>query len=55
MKKNLLFISFLTLVGFKSLAQDTPDDFYNRVSYVFQHVDTSTVNTGLLLECGGRI
>ena len=34
MKKNLLFISFLTLVGFKSLAQDTPDDFYNRVSLV---------------------
>ena len=54
MKKLLLFISFLMLV-FRSLAQNTPDDFYNRVSYVFQHVDTSTVNTGLLLECGGRI
>ncbi len=52
MKKNLLFISFLTLVGFKSLAQDTPDDFYNRVSYVFQHVDNSPVSTGLLLDCG---
>ena len=51
MKKLLLFISFLMLV-FRSLAQDTPDDFYNRVSYVFQHVDTAPVSTGLLLDCG---
>ncbi len=51
MKILFLFISFLMLV-FRSLAQDTSDDFYNRVSYVFQHVDTAPVSTGLLLDCG---
>ncbi len=52
MKKQLLLFSFLTLCIFKSFSQDSPDAFYNRVSYVFQHVDTSPVTTGLLLDCG---
>ncbi|MEX8549114.1 MAG: T9SS type A sorting domain-containing protein [Mucilaginibacter sp.] len=52
MKKLLLF-SLLGLLFNRNLqAQETPDDFSNRVKSIFQYVNTSPVNTGILLDCG---
>ena len=53
MKKLLLF-SFLTFFTNLLFAQDTPNHFAQRVQYIFQHVDASYVNTGLLMDCGSE-
>ena len=53
MKKLLLF-SFLAFFTNLLLAQDTPNDFAQRVQYIFQHVDAGHVNTGLLMDCENK-
>ncbi len=50
--KKLLLLPFLALFSSFLFAQDTPDDFANRVRYIFQHVDASQASTGILLDCG---
>lgn len=51
MKKLLFFATFLCF-GTSLFAQDTPDDFANRVRSIFQHVDASQASTGILMDCG---
>jgi hypothetical protein len=53
MKKLLLFATFLCF-GTSLFAQDTPDDFANRVRSIFQHVDASQASTGILMDCGAE-
>ena len=48
---TILFSNIFTNLLF---AQDTPNDFAQRVQYIFQHVDASYVNTGLLMDCGSE-
>ena len=50
--KKLLLLPFLALFSSFLFAQDTPDDFANRVRYIFQHVDASQASTGILMDCG---
>ncbi len=52
MKKLLLFLLLGLLFNRNLWAQNTPDDFSNRIKSIFQYVDTSPVNTGILLDCG---
>ena len=53
MKKLLLFATLLCF-GTSLFAQDTPDDFANRVRSIFQHVDASQASTGILMDCGAE-
>ncbi|MDA9554938.1 hypothetical protein N9R54_01770 [Pelobium sp.] len=50
--KKLLLLPFLLLINSFLFAQDTPDDFADRVRYIFQHVDASQANTGIMMDCG---
>ena len=54
MKKLLLFTSFLCFCT-SLFAQDTPDDFANRVRSIFQHVDANQTSTGILMDCGAEL
>lgn len=36
-------------------AQETPDDYLNRVNYIFANVDHSKVTTGLLSDYGLQV
>ncbi|MFC5283725.1 hypothetical protein [Pedobacter alpinus] len=51
--KKILLLPFLIITSYL-FAQDTPNDFAQRIQYIFQHVDASHVNTGLLMDCGSE-
>ena len=50
--KKLLFFSLCLLLGANLKAQETPNDFSDRIKSIFQHVDKTPVTTGILLDVG---
>lgn len=55
MKKYIFLFLFMSFTTRSTLGQDTPDDYMNRINYIFANVDHSKVTTGLLSDYGLQI